>query len=138
MSAENKALVRRWFEEVWNKGRVAAIDEMMTPDAVAHGLGPADIHGPDAFKQFQVTFRNAFPNMHIQIDDLIAEEDKVAYSYTATGTHQGALMTIAPTGKSSRFTGMGIIRIKNGKVAEGWNVFDQLTMFQQLGVLPAV
>lgn len=136
MSAENKALVRRWFEEVWNKGRIAAIDEMMASDGVAHGLG-RDIHGPDAFKQFHATFRNAFPNMHIHLDDLIAEEEKVAFSYTATGTHQGPLMTLAPTGKSSRFTGMGIIRIKNGKVAEGWNVFDQLTMFQQLGAIQA-
>jgi steroid delta-isomerase-like uncharacterized protein len=110
---------------------------MMTADAVAHGLGPADIHGPEAFKQFHATFRNAFPNMHIHLEDLIAEGDKVAFIYTATGTHQGALMTIPATGKSSRFTGMGIIRIANGKVAEGWNVFDQLTMFQQLGVISA-
>ena len=134
MSAENKALVRRWFEEVWNKGRVGAIDEMMASDAVAHGLGP-DLHGPEAFKPFHATFRTAFPNMHIRLDDLVAEEDKVAYSWTATGTHQGPLMAIAPTGKSSSFTGMGIIRVKNGKIAEAWNVLDQLTMFQQLGVL---
>jgi steroid delta-isomerase-like uncharacterized protein len=133
MSAENKAILRRWFEEVWNQGNTATVDELLPEDGVAHGLGP-DLRGPAAFKEFHATFRNAFPDIHIDIEDVIAEGDKVAYRWTATGTHQGHLLGIPPTGRSPRFTGMGIVRIRNGRIVEGWNVFDQLGMFQQLGV----
>jgi len=134
MSTENKNIVRRWFEEVWNQGRVETIDELFPPHGVAHGLG-GDMHGPAEFKPFHSAFRQAFPNMRITLDQLIAEGDKVAFSWTAEGTHHGPLMAIAPTGRDSRFDGMGIIRIHDGKIVEGWNVFDQLTMFHQLGVV---
>jgi steroid delta-isomerase-like uncharacterized protein len=134
MSSENKAIVRRWFEEVWNQGRVETIDELFAPHGVAHGLGD-DLRGPDQFKPFHAAFRQAFPNIRIVLDQMIAEGDKVAYSWTAEGTHHGHLMNIAPTGRSSRFDGMGIVRVQNGQIIEGWNVFDQLTMFQQLGVV---
>ena len=136
MSADHKNLVRRWFEQVWNQGRADAVDEMMAPDATAHGLGP-DLRGPKEFKAFQATFREAFPNLQIDIDDLVAEGDKVAYRWTASARHDGHFMGIAPTGKSSQFTGMGIVRVKDGRIAEGWNVFDQLTMLQQLGIIDA-
>jgi steroid delta-isomerase-like uncharacterized protein len=134
MSAENKHIVQRWFEEVWNQGRVETIDELFAPHGVAHGLGD-DIHGPAGFKPFHAAFRQAFPNIRIVVDQLIAEGDRVAYSWTAEGTHQGQLMGIAPTGRASRFEGMGIVRVQNGQIVEGWNVFDQLTMFQQIGAL---
>ncbi len=134
MSAENKAIVRRWFDEVWNQGRAETIDELFAADGVAHGLGP-DLHGPSEFKPFQASFRQGFPNLRIEIEDMVAEGDKVAYSWTATATHDGHLMGMAPTGKNSRFTGMGIVRVKDGRIVEGWNVFDQLTMFQQLGLV---
>ena len=133
MSEENKALVRRWFEEVWNKGRAEAIDEMMANDGLAHGLGDASL-GKAEFKQFHAAYRQGFPNINVHIEDVVAEGDKVAYRWTASGRHVGHLMGIAPTGKSAQFIGMGIIRVRDGKIVEGWNVFDQLGMFKQLGI----
>jgi steroid delta-isomerase-like uncharacterized protein len=138
MSAENKALVRRWFEEVWNKGRVAAIDELLGANGVVHGLG-GDMQGPDAFKPFHAAYRDAFPDVKIELEDLIAEGDKVAFRWSATATHKGSGLKIAATGKPVSFSGMGVIRVESGKLIEGWNIFDQLGMMQQLGVvnLPA-
>jgi steroid delta-isomerase-like uncharacterized protein len=134
MSAENKALVNRWFEEVWNRGRADAIDEMFASDGVAHGLGGQDLHGPADFKVFHAAFLGAFPDARVQMDELIAEGDKVAYRFTATGTHQGDGLGFAATGRAARFIGMGTVRIAGGRIVEGWNVLDQLGMLTQLGV----
>lgn len=134
MSAENKVLIRRWFEEVWNKGRAAAIDEMLGPQAMIHGLAPA-AQDVAAFKQFHAAYRNAFPDVKIQVDDVIAEGDKVAVRWSGIGTHSGDGLGYAATGRGVRFSGMTIGRIEHGKLLEGWNVFDQLGMMQQLGVV---
>jgi len=134
MSAENKALVRRWFDEVWNQGSADAIDDLFAADGVAHGLGE-DLHGPGGFKPFQAAFRNAFPDLRIEVGRMVAEGDMVAYDWTATGTHHGHLMGMAPTGRGASIGGMSIVRIRNGQIAEAWNVFDQLGMFQQLGAI---
>lgn len=134
MSEANKALVRQWFDEVWNKGRADAIDEMLPPEAVVHGLGD-DLRGPDAFKPFHTIYRAAFPDMQITIDDLIAEGDRVAFRWSAVATHRGPLMGVLATGHRVRFTGMGILRIVDGKLIEGWNNFDQFTMLQQMGAV---
>jgi steroid delta-isomerase-like uncharacterized protein len=135
MSAANKALVERWFDEVWNMGRADAIDEMFAAEGVAHGLGE-DLHGPSEFKVFHATFRGAFPDVRVQMDDMIAEGDRVAYRFTATGTHRGGDLGFAATGRPVRFLGMGSVRIANGRIVEGWNVLDQLGMLTQLGVVP--
>jgi steroid delta-isomerase-like uncharacterized protein len=134
--ADNKAIVRRWFDEVWNQGRIEAIDELLAADGVAYGLGP-DLHGPAEFKPFHAAYRQAFPDVRIEVDDLVEEGDKVAYRWTATMTHHGHFLGIAPTGRASRFLGMGIVRIRDGQIVEGWNVFDQLGMLQQLGLVQA-
>jgi steroid delta-isomerase-like uncharacterized protein len=134
MSAENKALVVRWFEEVWNKGRSDAIDEMFAADGVAHGLGE-DLHGPDAFKTFHAAFRQAFPDVRVQVEDVIAEGDRVAYRLIASGTHRGDGLGFAATGRPASFVVMGSARIANGRIVEGWNVIDQLGMLTQLGVI---
>ena len=89
MSAENKALVARWFDEVWNRGRREAIDEMFAPDGKAYGLGEG-MRGPEGFKAFHAQFRGAFPDVRVEVDDMIAEGDQVAYRFTATATHTGA------------------------------------------------
>jgi steroid delta-isomerase-like uncharacterized protein len=140
MSAQNKALVRRWFEEVWNKGRAAAIDEMLAPDSVVHGLGPGDLRGPAGFKPFYSAYRNAFPDVSIQIDDIIAEGDLVAARWSATATHRGHDLGFPATGKRVQFSGMVFVRVVGDKLVKGWNSFDQLGMFQQLGAVnvPAV
>ena len=134
MSEASKALVRRWFEEVWNQGRVETIDEMFAADGVAHGLGEP-LRGPAGFKPFHAAFRNAFPDIRITLDEVIAEGDLVAYRFTASGTHRGDGLGLAATNTRAQFTGMGMARVRNGKLVEGWNNFDELGMFQQLGVV---
>jgi steroid delta-isomerase-like uncharacterized protein len=133
MSAENKALIERWFEEVWNKGRSEAIEEMMAPEAVAHGLGP-DLVGPSAFKSFHATFRTAFPDVRVRVEEMIAEGDRVAYRLTASGTHKGDSLGFAATSLPCRFVVMGTARIADGKIVEGWNLIDELGMRTQLGI----
>lgn len=136
MPVDNKAAVERWFEEVWNNGRVDVIDEMFPPEAIAHGLGP-DLRGPDEFKIFHSSFRTAFPDVRVQIDGMIQEGDTVAFRYSATGTHLGNGLGFAATGRSATFIGMGMARLVDGRIVEGWNVLDQLGMLTQLGVAPA-
>jgi steroid delta-isomerase-like uncharacterized protein len=134
MSQQNKDFVRRWFEEVWNKGRASAVDEMMAANGVIHGLQDA-MRGPAAFKSFHAAYREAFPDVTIHIDDMVAEGDVVAVRWSGTATHNGNTLGIAATQKRIQFTGMGFARILDGKLVEGWNNFDQLGMFQQLGVV---
>jgi steroid delta-isomerase-like uncharacterized protein len=130
----NKKVVVRWFEEVWNKGRADAVDGMFTVDGLAHGLGPT-IRGPAEFKVFHAAFRDAMPDMRIEIQDLIEEGDQVAYRWTASATHTGSGLGFAATNRRAEFQGLGIVRIRNGQIVEGWNAFDRLGLFQQLGVV---
>jgi steroid delta-isomerase-like uncharacterized protein len=134
MSAENKALVRRWFEEVWNKGDVAAIDELFAANGISHGLG-MDQRGPAGFKPFHAAYRDAFPDVRLELEDVIAEEDMVACRWTATATHRGKGLGFPATNRQVRFSGMAFIRVQDGKLVEGWNNFDQLGMLQQLGIV---
>jgi steroid delta-isomerase-like uncharacterized protein len=138
MSTENKVLVRRWFEEVWNKGRTEAIDELQTDRTVVHGLGE-DLIGPSGFKPFHAAYRNAFPNMTLRIDRMIAEGDLVAVHWSATATHSGGGLGFAATDRAVAFSGMAFVRVEGNKLVEGWNNFDQLGLLQQIGVvaLPA-
>jgi steroid delta-isomerase-like uncharacterized protein len=138
MTAENKELVRRWFEEVWNKGRVEAIHEMFAEDGIAHGLSDdagSPLRGPAAFTTFHATFRNAFPDMVITVEDTIAEGDKVAARCSVRGKHTGNSLGFAATQTPVEFTGITIVRIKNGKIVEGWNNFDFMKMYRQLGAI---
>jgi steroid delta-isomerase-like uncharacterized protein len=138
MSVEDKALVRLWFEEVWNKGRAAAIDEMLADDAAIYGLG-GDLRGPAGFKPFHTAYRDAFPDVSIQVHDVVAEGGIVAARWSGTGTHRGDGLGMKATGKVVRFQGMTFARTERGMIVEAWNVFDQLSMLQQLGAvsLPA-
>jgi len=138
MSEANKQLVRRWFEEVWNKGRADAIDEMFHENGIAHGLAddPSQpIKGPQEFKPFHTMFREAFPNMIIVVEDMVAEGDKVATRCSVRGKHEGELMGRAATQAPVEFTGIAIIRIDDGKIVEAWNNFDFMRMYKQVGHL---
>lgn len=139
MSAgENKAIVRRWVEE-FNRGNLAIDDELVAEDFVLNGqrIGLA------GEKQYAAVVVAAFPGIQTTIHDLIAEGDRVAARVTyRTGPQQGELLhplfgRIAPSGKQAVYSGIGIIRIAGGKIAEQWMVRDSLSMLQQLGVLPA-
>jgi steroid delta-isomerase-like uncharacterized protein len=141
MTEENKAFIRRWFEEVWNKGREEAIDEMFAEEGVANGLtdesgGP--LRGATGFKPFFRKFREAFPEIEVVVEDVIAEGDKVAARCTVRGRHRGDTLGFAATQAPVEFTGMTIGRISGGKIVEAWNNFDFMTMFQQLGALQLV
>ena len=134
-------VLHRWFEEVWNKGREAAIDELAAPDVIAHGLVDSqgnELAGREGFKAFWRQFRNAFPDVHVDVHDGIVDGEKVAVRCTVRGTHMGDGIGIAPTSKPVMFTGICIARVENGQVAEAWNNFDFLTLYQQIGALPPV
>jgi len=134
----NKHLAQRWFEEVWNQGRDGAIDELLSPEGVGFGLADTGtkVHGPEHLKPFVRNFRDALPDLHITIDDMVSEANKVAVRFRVTGTHKGAGLGFPPTGRSIDFTGMTIIQIEKGKLLHGWNNWDQLGMMGQLGVAP--
>ena len=136
MSSENKALVQRWFDEVWTKGSVASIDTLMAPSCMVHGLGE-DMPGPENFKVFHAAYRDAFPDVRIELDSMVAEGDIVAARWSGTGTHRGNGLGFAATGRQVQFSGMTFARIQDGKLVEGWNVFDQLGMLQQIGIVPS-
>jgi steroid delta-isomerase-like uncharacterized protein len=135
MSAENKALAHRWFDEVWNKGQASSIDELLAGDAVVYGLGE-NLQGPAGFKPFHDAYRGAFPDLSIRLEEVITEGDKVAVRWSATGTHRGDTLGFPATGKRVQMTGMAFLKVKGGQFVEGWNTFDQLGMLQQLGVAP--
>jgi steroid delta-isomerase-like uncharacterized protein len=136
MSAENEALIRYWFEEVWNKGRAEVIDEMFAEDVLIHGLGEggSDLHGPDAFKVFHSQFMGAFPDIHITVEDVLSGEDRTAARFSGTATHTGPHLGVEATGKKVTFTGMTFTRWRNGQIVEGWNNVDIAGILQQVGV----
>jgi predicted ester cyclase len=122
---ENKALVRREQEELWNHtGNLDAAEELFVPDLV------------EAAKQEAADFREGFPDVVSTIEDLIAEGDKVVARWRSRATHRGEYMGIAPTGKEVEFTGISIYRIEAGKIAESWNVEDKLSLMRQIGAVP--
>ena len=134
----NKALIRRWFEEVWNKGRADAITEMMSEDCVSHGLSEdADqpLRGASGFLPFHAKFREAFPNIEVVVEDIIAEGDKVAARCSVRGKHEGDTLGFIATDRMAEFDGIGIGRVKDGKFVETWNNFDFMTMYKQLGAI---
>jgi steroid delta-isomerase-like uncharacterized protein len=138
MSEENKALVRRWFEEVWNKGRADAISEMLAEAAVVHGLSEdasQPLRGPAGFLPFHAQFREAFPEMEVIVEDQIAEGDLVATRCSVRGKHGGDSLGFAATGSPVEFTGVAITRIKDGTIVEAWNNFDFMKMYKQLGAI---
>ena len=125
--ADNGALTRRWFDEVWNKQNTAVIREMMTDDTVHHGLtglGGPPLQGFEAFEKFHAELLEALPDLHIELEDVVVDGEKVGARYTATGTQQGPLPDMPATGKKVRFTGGGICVFKHGKFAEVWNEVD--------------
>ncbi len=135
MSEENKALVRRFIDEVINKGDLSVIDELTSPSVVDHSAPPGLPSGPEGIKQMLTMFRTAFPDLNGTLEDLIAEGDRVAVRYTTRGTHQGDFMGIAATGKQIAIEGIEIDRIQDGKVVEHWESMDMMGLMQQLGAV---
>lgn len=131
---EHKVINRRVIEEAWNRGNLDVIDQHMHPDYTRTHNTTA-FQGLQETKQHMTDYRQAFPDMHITIEEQIVEGDKIAARYTGSGTHTGTFLGIAPTGKHVTVTGMGFGRIVDGKFVESWIIFDGLSLLQQLGVI---
>jgi steroid delta-isomerase-like uncharacterized protein len=136
MSTEtNKAIVRRYFEQILNERRHDLAEEFLVDNIELHGSGLAP--GLDVVKQWLTMFAAAFPDGHQVIEDVVAEEDRVVARTTFNGTHQAEMQGIPATGNSVSIPSITIFRMENGKIAEGWLVNDNLGMMQQLGVVPS-
>ena len=138
---QNKAVVRRWLKEIFEKGNLAIANELFTADSLSHdqtGPGPNGEwpRGPEGAKAVVNRYRGAFPDIKYTIEDQIAEGDWVTTRWTATGTNTGSLTGMPATGKPATISGIETDRLANGKIAESWVNFDVLSMLIQLGVVP--
>jgi steroid delta-isomerase-like uncharacterized protein len=135
MSAEqNKAILRQAYDAI-NRNDLDALDEMVASDITDHDPAPGQAPGLEGVKDYFSSLHAAFPDVHMEVEDMIAEGDKVVARVSVGGTHQGEFMGIAPTGNRVTITGIDILRITDGKVVEHWGKFDDLGMMQQLGVM---
>jgi len=137
----SKGAIRQFVEKVWNGGDLEAADQYIASDYVRHDpTAPEDVQGIAGFKEVVAMYRAALPDLHLQIEDLIAAENQgetVALRWSGTGTHQSELMGVAPTGKQVNSSGNTFLRLENGKIAEEWVQWDNLGLLQQIGALPA-
>jgi steroid delta-isomerase-like uncharacterized protein len=130
----NKQLVLRFYDELWNRGNFDAADELVADDYVRHDLRRGDAPpGPAGQKAVAQRFRAAFPDIRLEVEALLAEGDLVVARWTISGTHTGAWGDVAPTGRKIRFTGVNFFRLADGKIAEIWNVRDDLGLREQVG-----
>jgi steroid delta-isomerase-like uncharacterized protein len=132
------AFVREWFDQVWNRKREDAIDRMMSPAAVIHDLPGGSMKGPAGFKPFYRKFLLAFPDLQIEVLRTISEGDLVATHCRVSATHSGDALGPPATHRQASIMGIAIARIQNDQLVEGWNCFDFLSLYQQLGLLPAL
>ena len=132
MSQDNSGLVLRWFDEVWNQRRAETIDELMTAQSVCYtDQGP--MRGTEEFRALQYRpLLEAFPDLHVAVDGILADGDDVVVRWTANGTHSGAGLPIGPTMKPAVFTGISWIRVRDGKFAEGWQSSNIATVIREL------
>jgi steroid delta-isomerase-like uncharacterized protein len=136
MTNQKDTILHHWFEEVWNKGCRDAIDEMLSPDAIAHGLTDAngnEVRGAEAFKSFYDSFREAFPDIQVIVEDTVTEGNRIVARCKVEATHTGAGLGLAPTDSAVEFNGMCMVSVGDGKIVESWNSFDFMTMYQQMG-----
>ncbi len=137
MSAEeNKALVRRFVDEVQSAGNIDAVDELCSPEFVNHSAPPGVPSNCEGVKQLTAMFRRAFPDSYFTVEEMIAEGDKVVTRKTFHGTHEGEFMGIPPSGRSVSMGLIDIVRVSEGRVVEHWSMGDNLGLMQQLGVIP--
>jgi steroid delta-isomerase-like uncharacterized protein len=132
----NKAQFRRTYEELLNEGDLAVAEELVADDFVNHEAPPGRNRGPESMRGLAIMLRTAFPDLHFTIEELIAEGDIVAGRLTMSGTHEGPLMGMPPTGRQVRQDHMHFVRLTDGKAVEHWGVRDDVGMMQQLGVMP--
>src|SRR5262245_13537225 len=139
LSAANEALAQRFHRDIFQAGKLAVADEILAPDFVMHAPGfPAELtHGPEGIKRLATATRMAFPDLQTTDEDIIAQGDKVVIRWIFRATHQGDFQGIPPTGKQVTFGEIDIFRVADGKLLELWAEADNLSLLQQLGVIPA-
>lgn len=137
MSEDNKAVARRFYEEMINEGNVDLAEELFASDHVLHDPAmPEEVRGLEGIKQYVSMYISTYPDLNVVVEDQVAEGDKVVTRYTARGAHQGELMGIEPTGRRVEVPGIQIQRFdEEGKIVEDWNYYDALGMLRQLGAL---
>jgi steroid delta-isomerase-like uncharacterized protein len=134
MSETNKALVLHTIEEVWNRGELAAVDDVVAVDYIGHGSSTTD--GPEGYRAFYALQRSAFPDIRYEVLDQVAEGDRVLTRWVASATHTGTFQGVPPTGRRGVVSGMTLHRIADHKLVECWTNLDELGMLRQLGVAP--
>ncbi len=138
MSVEaNKIIVRRTFEEIFNQGNLALVETWMAATFVNHAAPAEMLSGPESLKGHVVLLRTSFPDLHFTVEELIADEERVATRVTFRGTHRGVFRGFPPTDKSFVQSQMHLVRFVKGKVVEHWAVRDDLGLMQQLGIVPS-
>ncbi len=133
---ENKAKERRVVEEAINKGNMKLLDEVLSPDFAYHGPGGTVINGIEEYKRFLARLRTASPDIHVVIENIVAEENLVATRTTCTFTFTGKVSNMTPTGKRVSMMGSILDRFEGDKLAETWEIYDRLDLYQQLGITP--
>lgn len=132
-----KDLIRRMNEEVWQAGKLGFVDEVVADGYVEHNTAsPEPIRGSAGYKENVQMVHDAFSDIEVTTEDVLAEGDRVAYRYTMTGTHTGPIMGIESTGEEVTFGGMGIARVADGRIVEAWSQVDVAGLMQQLGADP--
>lgn len=135
-ASSNRSLIRRYFDEVWNAGRLQTLDEILTPSYVNHTPStPNPVPGPAGLKPIVTAIRAAFPDLHYSIEDIIATDSAVVARVVMTGTHRGDLFGLPPTGRTVHVDQINIEHVVDGRIAEHWRVTDELALMRQLGVV---
>jgi predicted ester cyclase len=142
MASEVETLVRGFFEEAINTGDMAAFERYCASDYVWHGGadpgGLGDVHGIEDFKRAVAMFFTGFPDLRVEILDMLVDGDRAAVRFRESGTHLGQFVGVAPTGNKIMFSGMGIYRAQGGKLVEEWFVDDSRAIFEQIGAIPVL
>lgn len=136
-TGDNMRVVQRFYDELWNKGNLDIADELFSPDFKGHAPGDTGANGPEGVKQFVATWRAAFPDLTITIDDQYEEGEAVGTRFTCRGTQTGSLYGIPPSGNAITMYGMAITHIVDGKVTSDWGEFDVLGLLMQMGIIPS-
>jgi len=138
MSADNRSVVRRLYEEVWNKRRLEVVNEIISPSHALHDTNASgSAIGPEAYKRVVTRWVTAFPDLRFTIEDTVCEKDKLVVSWNISGTHKGEYLGIAPTNKKISVDGITINHITSGKIMDSYASWDALGLMQQLGAVPA-
>jgi steroid delta-isomerase-like uncharacterized protein len=130
---DHRALVRRYYEELWNRWDLALVDVLLADDLAFRGSLGVQVQGRAGFRRYVELVRSAFPDFHNTVEELLVDGDRVAARLTYRGTHRGPLFGLAPSGRAVRYAGLALFQIRDGRIADGWVLGDTLGLLRQLG-----